>query len=385
MTANRTLQYLDTLIAFPTVSRDSNLALIEYVRHELDALDVDSTVVPSEDGRKANLFATIGPGDEPGIVLSGHTDVVPIEGQNWTSDPFKLTARDGRLYGRGSADMKGFIASCLAMAHLAVKRDLTMPVHFAFSYDEEVGCIGVRRLITMLKDMKPKPRFCIVGEPTLMQVATAHKGKISARVTAHGLEAHSSLAPLGVNAIHMATDLINEIRALQAEVATTGARDGDYDVAYTTIHVGRIAGGDVINIVPNRCSFDFEIRHLPQEDPELLMTRIREKAVKIAEAVRDRHPSALIEFAPLVSYPALETPVDSEAVNFVRSLTGGNSTGKITFGSEGGLYQRELAIAAVICGPGSIAVAHKPDEYVAEDQLRACDDMLARLVDRISN
>jgi acetylornithine deacetylase len=385
MTANRTLQYLDTLIAFPTVSRDSNLALIEYVRHELDALDVDSTVVPSEDGRKANLFATIGPEDEPGIVLSGHTDVVPIEGQNWTSDPFKLTARDGRLYGRGSADMKGFIASCLAMAHLAVKRDLTMPVHFAFSYDEEVGCIGVRRLITMLKDMKPKPRFCIVGEPTLMQVATAHKGKISARVTAHGLEAHSSLAPLGVNAIHMATDLINEIRALQAEVATTGARDGDYDVAYTTIHVGRIAGGDVINIVPNRCSFDFEIRHLPQEDPELLMTRIREKAVKIAEAVRDRHPSALIEFAPLVSYPALDTPVDSEAVNFVRSLTGGNSTGKITFGSEGGLYQRELGIAAVICGPGSIAVAHKPDEYVAEDQLRACDDMLARLVDRISN
>jgi acetylornithine deacetylase len=384
MAANQTLEYLDTLIAFPTVSRDSNLALIEYIRHELDDLDVESTVVPSEDGRKANLFATIGPEDVPGIVLSGHTDVVPVEGQNWTSDPFALTSRDGRLYGRGSADMKGFIASCLAMAHQAVKYDLTMPIHFAFSYDEEVGCIGVRRLIAMLKDMKPRPRFCLVGEPTLMQVATAHKGKTSARVTAHGLEAHSSLEPLGVNAIHMALDLIAEIRAIQADIALNGAKDGDYDVAYTTLHVGKIAGGDVINIVPNRCSFDFEIRYLPEEDPEPLMALIRDKAEAIAEAVRGRHPGAVIEFAPLVSYPALDTPPDSEAVNFVRSLTGANSTGKITFGTEGGLYQRELGIPAVVCGPGSIAVAHKPDEYVGEDQLKACDDMLARLVDRLA-
>jgi acetylornithine deacetylase len=384
MAANQTLQYLDTLIGFPTVSRDSNLALIEYIRHELDALDVESTLVPSEDGRKANLFATIGPEDEAGIVLSGHTDVVPVEGQNWTSDPFKLASRGGKLYGRGSADMKGFIASCLTMAHQAVKCDLKQPIHFAFSYDEEVGCIGVRRLIAMLKDIKPRPRLCLVGEPTLMQVATAHKGKTSARVTAHGLEAHSSLAPLGVNAIHMALDLISEIRSIQAEVAETGAKDGDYDVAYTTLHVGKIAGGDVINIVPNRCSFDFEIRYLPQDDPEPLMTRIRDRAAAIAEGLRERHPAAVFEFEPLVSYPALDTPPDSEAVNFIRSLTGGNSTGKITFGTEGGLYQRELGIPSVICGPGSIAVAHKPDEYVAEDQLKACDDMLARLIERLS-
>lgn len=384
MTASRTRDYLETLIAFPTVSRDSNLALIEYVRHELDALDVDSTVVPSEDGRKANLFATIGPEDEPGIVLSGHTDVVPVEGQAWTSDPFKLTARDSRLYGRGSADMKGFIASCLAMAHGAVKRDLNIPIHLAFSYDEEVGCIGVRRLLAMLKGVKPKPRFCLVGEPTLMQVATAHKGKVSFRVTSHGLEAHSSLAPMGVNAIHMAVDLINEIRAIQDDVAGSGAKDGDYDVAYTTLHVGKIAGGDVINIVPNRASFDFEIRHLPQDDPELLMRRIRDKAGAIVASLAEHHPAAKMEFTPLVSYPALDTPVDSDAVNFVRSLTGGNSTGKITFGTEGGLYQQELGIPAVICGPGSIAVAHKPDEYVAEEQLQACDAMLARLLDRLS-
>jgi acetylornithine deacetylase len=384
MTASRTRDYLETLIAFPTVSRDSNLALIEYVRHELDALEIDSTVVPSEDGRKANLFATIGPEDEPGIVLSGHTDVVPADGQAWTSDPFTLTAREGRLYGRGSADMKGFIASCLAMAHTAVKRDLNIPIHLAFSYDEEVGCIGVRRLLAMLKGVKPKPRLCLVGEPTLMQVATAHKGKVSFRATSHGLEAHSSLAPMGVNAIYMAADLVNEIRTIQAEIAEMGAKDGDYDVAYTTLHVGKIAGGDVINIVPNRASFDFEVRHLPQDDPEIIMRRIREKADAIVGSLAERHPAAKIEFAPLVSYPALDTPVDSDAVNFVRSLTGGNSTGKITFGTEGGLYQQELGIPAVICGPGSIAVAHKPDEYVAEDQLEACDAMLTRLLDRLS-
>jgi acetylornithine deacetylase len=384
MTPSRTRDYLETLIAFPTVSRDSNLALIEYVRHELDALGIDSTVVPSEDGRKANLFATIGPEDEPGIVLSGHTDVVPVEGQAWTSDPFTLTPREGRLYGRGSADMKGFIASCLAMAHGAAKRDLKTPIHLAFSYDEEVGCIGVRRLLAMLKGVKPRPRFCLVGEPTLMQVVTAHKGKISFRVAAHGLEAHSSLAPMGVNAIHMVIDLINEIRAIQADVAENGAADEDYDVPYTTLHVGKITGGEVINIVPNRASFDFEIRHLPQDDPETLMRRIRDSASAIAGALADRHPAAKFELAPLVSYPALDTPVDSEAVNFVRLLTGGNSTGKITFGTEGGLYQQELGIPAVICGPGSIAVAHKPDEYVAEDQLQACDAMLARLVDRLA-
>ncbi|MFL5260118.1 MAG: acetylornithine deacetylase [Hyphomicrobiales bacterium] len=384
MTPSRTRDYLETLIAFPTVSRDSNLALIEYVRHELDALGIDSTVVPSEDGRKANLFATIGPEDEPGIVLSGHTDVVPVEGQAWTSDPFTLTPRDGRLYGRGSADMKGFIASCLSMVHLAVRRDLKAPIHLAFSYDEEVGCIGVRRLLAMLKGVKPRPRFCLVGEPTLMQAVTAHKGKISFRVTAHGLEAHSSLAPMGVNAIHMVIDLINEIRAIQADVAENGAADGDYDVPYTTLHVGKITGGEVINIVPNRASFDFEIRHLPQDDPETLMRRIREQATAIVAAVADRHRGAKIDFAPLVSYPALDTPVDSDAVNFVRSLTGGNSTGKITFGTEAGLFQQELGIPAVVCGPGSIAVAHKPDEYVAEDQLEACDAMLSRLVDRLT-
>jgi acetylornithine deacetylase len=379
-----TIAHLERLAAFPSISRDSNLDLIAFIAETLKKLGIESWLVHSEDGRKANLWATVGPEDRPGIVLSGHTDVVPVDGQAWSSDPFVLTRRDGNLYARGSADMKGFIAACLAMAPAAVQRRLTAPIHFAFSYDEEIGCIGVRRLLDLLKDRPVKPRLCIVGEPTLMQVVTAHKGKLGYRVTAHGLEAHSSLAPIGVNAIYMAADLIAEIRAIQSEIATHGPRDGDYDVAYTTLHVGKIAGGEVMNIVPNHCSFDFEIRYLPQDDESAIAAKIRSAAERVAASFRHVHAGARFEFQPLQSYPALDTPVDSEAVHFVRALTGGNSTGKITFGTEGGLFQQALGIPAVICGPGSIAVAHKPDEYVSAEQLSQCDAMLARLLDRLA-
>lgn len=256
------LTHLEKLIAFPSVSRDSNLDLIAYVKDVLSGLGIASTLVHNEDGRKANLWATIGPADTPGVVLSGHTDVVPVEGQAWTSDPFYLTRRDGNLYGRGSADMKGFIGCCLAMAERAVTAPLKSPIHFAFSYDEEIGCVGVRRLLDLLKDAPIRPRLCIVGEPTLMQAVTAHKGKLGFRVTAHGLEAHSSLAPIGVNAIYMAADLIAAIRTLQKDIAERGVRDGDYEVAYTTLHVGKMQGGEVMNIVPNRCTFDLSLIHI---------------------------------------------------------------------------------------------------------------------------
>ena len=378
------IEILGDLIAFPTVSRDSNLDLISYVRLMLEGLGIESRLVHSADGRKANLWATIGPPDHPGVVLSGHTDVVPVEGQAWTSDPFRMTHRDGNLYGRGSADMKGFIASCLAMAGRAAKADLKVPIHLAFSYDEEIGCVGVRRLLDILKDAPVRPRLCIVGEPTLMQAVTAHKGKLGFRVTAHGLEAHSSLAPIGVNAIYMAADLIGEIRAIQRNIADSGPRDGDYEVAYTTLHVGKMAGGEVMNIVPNRCTFDFEIRYLPADDAQAIVTRITAAAERIAASYRDVFASARFEFAELQSYPALDTPVDSDAVRFVHSLTGGNSTGKITFGTEGGLFQKVLGTPAVVCGPGNIAVAHKPDEHVSEAQMAACDKMLERLVDKLS-
>ncbi len=378
------LDYLRDLIAYPTVSRDGNLDLIAYVEKVLAGLGIASRLVHSADGAKANLWAVIGPGDRPSVVLSGHTDVVPVEGQAWTSDPFQLTARGGNLYGRGSADMKGFIACCLTMAQTAATAQLLTPIGLAFSYDEEIGCVGVRRLLDMLKDLPVRPRLCIVGEPTLMQVVTAHKGKLGFRVTAHGLEAHSSLAPMGVNAIYMAADLIGEIRGLQKTIAETGVRDGDYDVAYTTLHVGKIAGGEVMNIVPNRASFDFEIRYLPQDNAPAIVARIQTLAEQIAATYRSVFPAARFEFVELQNYPALDTPVDSDAVRFVHALTGGNSTGKITFGTEGGLFQLELGIPAVVCGPDSIAVAHKPDEYVSEAQLAACDRMLARLVEKLS-
>ena len=382
---NSTLHYLERLIAFPTVSRDSNLALIAYVEEVFKSLGVAATLIHSEDGRKANLWATMGPADTPGIALSAHTDVVPVEGQNWSSDPFTMTTRNGNLYGRGSADMKGFIAACLSLAHAAARRNLHTPLHFAFSYDEEIGCIGVRRMLDMLKTMPVRPRLCIVGEPTLLQVVTAHKGKLGYRVTAHGLEAHSSLAPIGANAIYMACDLIAEIRGIQEDIARHGLRDGDYEVAYTTLHVGKMAGGEVMNIVPNRATFDFEVRYLPEDDGQALFQRIQTAAAKVAAKFQHVFPQARFEFMTLQSYPALNTPVDSDAVNFVRALTGGNSTGKITFGTEGGLFQQELGVPAVVCGPGNIAVAHKPDEHVSEEQLALCDAMLARLLDRLSN
>ena len=378
------LTHLAKLIAFPSVSRDSNLDLIAYVKDVLSGLGIASTLVHNEDGRKANLWATIGPADTPGVVLSGHTDVVPVEGQAWTSDPFYLTRRDGNLYGRGSADMKGFIGCCLAMAERAVTASLKTPIHFAFSYDEEIGCVGVRRLLDLLKDAPIRPRLCIVGEPTLMQAVTAHKGKLGFRVTAHGLEAHSSLAPIGVNAIYMAADLIAAIRTLQKDIAERGVRDGDYEVAYTTLHVGKMQGGEVMNIVPNRCTFDFEIRYLPEEDEHAIVSRIKSAAETVAGSYRDVFAQARFEFMDLQSYPAMNTPVDSEAVKFVHALTGGNSTGKITFGTEGGLFQKVLGTPAVVCGPGNIAVAHKPDEYVSEAQMAACDRMLARLVENLS-
>ena len=379
------LAHLEKLIAFPSVSRDSNLDLIAYVRDYLAGLGIESTLVHNEDGRKANLWASIGPKDVPGVVLSGHTDVVPVEGQAWTSDPFQMTSRDGNFYGRGTADMKGFIACCLAVAETAVKAPLKTPVNFAFSYDEEIGCVGVRRLLDLLKDAPVKPRLCIVGEPTLMQAVTAHKGKLGFRVTAHGLEAHSSLAPIGVNAIYMACDLISAIRALQKRIAETGVRDGDYEVAYTTLHVGKMQGGEVMNIVPNRCSFDFEIRYLPEDNEHAIVTAIKAAAEHVAASYRDVFPKARFDFMDLQSYPAMNTPVDSEAVKFVHALTGGNSTGKITFGTEGGLFQQVLGTPAVVCGPGNIAVAHKPDEHVSEAQMAQCDRMLARLVEKLSS
>ena len=257
-----TIAKLDRLIGFDTTSRHDNRALIDWIAEILRPLGAEVVIVPDETGGKANLYATIGPRDRAGVLLSGHTDVVPVDGQDWTVPAFRMTEKDGRYFGRGTTDMKGFIAAALTAAEAASRRDLTTPLHLAFSYDEEIGCVGVRSLIEMLRKAPFRPAFCIVGEPTQMAVATGHKGKTAIEVECIGLEGHSALAPFAMNAIYMATDLITAIRAEQQRIAGDGARDGDYDVPYSTLHTGRIAGGGALNIVPNSCRFAWEIRNV---------------------------------------------------------------------------------------------------------------------------
>lgn len=378
------IRFLERLIAFPTVSRDSNLDLITYVSETLREHGIASRLVPSQDGRKANLFATVGPEDRPGIMLSGHTDVVPVDGQDWTLPPFTMTERDGKLYGRGAADMKGFLACALAAAVKASRKQLETPLHLAFSYDEEVGCLGVRSLIEVLQAAPHKPLLCIVGEPTGMQVATGHKGKIAARAVCKGREGHSALAPLALNAIHLGCDFIGALRKEQDRLAREGARDGDYDISYTTVHVGKINAGVALNIVPNLCQIDFEIRNVAADDPEVILRHLRAEAARIAAEASFQAPEAAIDIDIMNSYPGLDTPASSEAVAFVKSLTGANGTIKVAYGTEGGLFSRDLGTPTVVCGPGSMAQGHKPDEYVSIEQMRRCDELLDRLLERLA-
>lgn len=377
------LDLLARLLGHDSVSRNPNRALIDEVAGLLRGAGLDPVILPDASGGKANLFVTVGPTDRGGVMLSGHTDVVPVDGQAWTVPPFALTRRDGRLYGRGAADMKGFVASALSAVLKAAGRELRTPLHLALSYDEEVGCLGVGSVIDLLARAPHRPRLCLVGEPTGMQVATGHKGKVALRATCTGREAHSALAPLGLNAIHLGADLIGHLRGLQDRLAREGPRDADYDVPYTTVHVGRIEGGVALNIVPNRCVVDFEIRHVVEDDLAALVAGLRVQAEALAEAARAKAPEAGILVEEVNAYPGLGTPTDAEAVRFVQSLTGANGTIKVAFGTEGGLFSERLGVPTVICGPGSMAQGHKPDEYVTEEQLARCDRMLEALVDRL--
>jgi acetylornithine deacetylase len=379
----KTIEILDRLIAFDTVSHRSNLDLLDYVQTLLQKTGAEVALIKNDAGTKANLYATIGPKDRAGVLLSGHTDVVPIAGQNWTVPPFALTRKDGRLYGRGTCDMKGFIASALSTALAAPRNTLKTPLHLALSYDEEIGCIGVRSLIEMLKSAPFRPLFCIVGEPTYMAVATGHKGKAALHADCIGKEAHSALAPTGLNAIHLAADFVTELRNIQADIVETGAKDADYDVPYTTIHVGKITGGLVVNIVPNLCTLDFEIRNIAQDNPADILAQMQKSADKITTIAREQAPEADIKISTAFTYPGLNTPTNADVVGFVKSLTGANGTIKVAFGTEGGLFDQELHIPTVICGPGSMAQGHKPDEYVSIEQLEKCDATLGRLLDRL--
>ena len=369
--------------AFDPTSRNSNLELIEFVRDHLRKLGVESRLVPDGSGAKANLYATLGPTDRPGIALSGHTDVVPVDGQDWASDPWAIAERGGRLYGRGTCDMKSFIAIALAFAPEFLRRGLETPIHLVLSHDEEIGCIGVRSLIEVLKGMEIRPKACIVGEPTDMKVMVAHKGKKSVRCNVHGFECHSSLAPTGVNAIEYAAEVIVHLRGMARRIAASGPFDAAYDVPHTTVHTGIVRGGTALNIVPKDCHFDFEFRHIAEDDPEALFDEVRRFAEETLQPqMRKNFADAGFSWRELSRIPGLATREDSEIVELAKALSGSNSTGKVAFATEAGLFH-EIAIPTIICGPGSIDQAHKPDEYVSLDQLAQCEAFMRRLMDRV--
>ncbi len=371
------------LIGFPTVSRDSNLDLIHFVRDRLKALDADIRLTFDDQRRKANLFATLGPRGESGIALSGHTDVVPVDGQAWDSDPFELAERDGRLYGRGTSDMKSFIAVALTLAPEFVERGLATPLHFALSYDEEVGCLGVGRLIADLAQAGIRPKSCIVGEPTMMRPIIAHKGKRSYRCTVHGFACHSAYAPQGVNAVEAAAEAVAYLRQMACRHRDRGPYDRSFDIAHTTVHTGVIRGGTALNIVPHECVFDFEFRHLPGDDPAALLREFRQYLEKNLEPeMRAVHPQAEFEIELLSEIAALDTGMETEIVALAQELSGNAGIGKVSFGSEASQFQR-AAIPAVVCGPGSIEQAHKPNEFVTVDQVVQCEAFMHRLMDRI--
>ena len=380
------MSILADLIGFDTTSRNSNLELIRYVEDYLSQHGVQSTLVHDDSGHKANLYATIGPAELGGVMLSGHTDVVPVDGQRWASDPFVLEPIDDKVFGRGSADMKGFIACVLEWVPEMVAASLTTPIHIALSYAEEVGGIGVRRLLELMEKMPVVPSMAIIGEPTNMEIVVAHKGKRGIRVNVRGASAHSAYPTEGVNAIEVVAQLIAHISEVQQDIEKNGPFDPGYRVPHTTLHVGTVRGGTALNIVPNECSFDFEIRHLPEHEIDPLIDTVQRYARDNLEpTMRLKNPDCGIDFTELFGYPALFTAPDAPVVAFVRALLEcDRAVEQISFGSEAGLFSRRIGIPAVVCGPGSILQAHRPDEYVSIEQLETCRTMLRRLVESLS-
>lgn len=373
-------EVLAKLVSFDTVSAKTNLPLIKWIEEYLTDLGVSSFTLPDETGEKASLFATIG-GDGPdGYVLSGHTDVVPVAGQDWTTDPFTLRERDGLLYGRGSCDMKGFVACSLAKVPDMLKAPLKKPFHLMFSYDEEVGCIGVQPILHKLAGDDFKAEACFVGEPTEMQVVVAHKSKSSYRAVFTGLSCHSSLAPHGVNAVHYGARLVTKLEEMARKLAA-GPSDALYDLPFSTAHTGVIKGGTALNIVPEHCEVIFEFRMLPSESTKACMDEVERYAFEeLLPEMRKVYPEANIEFIPFSEIPGLDTDVEADVTVLAKKLAGRNDHAKVAYGTEAGLIQNILDIPTVVCGPGNIEQAHKPDEFIKKSELDKCDAFLDRLI-----
>ena len=376
---------LDHLIAFDSTSHRSNLPLMHWVRDVLAGAGIAADLIPDATGQKANLLAVIGPRDVPGVVVSGHVDVVPVEGQLWTRPAFRLTEEGGRLYGRGTTDMKGFVACAIEAALAAARRPLAAPLILALSHDEEVGCRGVGSMIDRIEASLPAQRFCLVGEPSSQRIAVGHKGKLALRTTCTGRAMHSSCAPLALNAIHLGAAFLAAVQAEQARALSTGPFDADYEVPCSTLHVGRINGGVQVNIVAETCVLDWEVRSLAGDAPDARLARIEAAAAAIIAPFATSFPEAAIRTEPLWSYPGLDTAPDDPVVGFVRSLTDDNlPVTKVAFGTEGGMFALRLGLPTAICGPGSMAQGHTPDEWVAIEELERCRRTLAALVERLA-
>lgn len=381
MPTQLSLDTISKLISFDTTSRNSNLPLIDFVEDTLNGHGIPSKRLPDETGTKANLIATIGPADVPGYVLSGHTDTVPVDGQEWSSDPFEAEERDGRIFGRGTADMKSFVAIVLAKVRDMTAAPLTRPLHLAFSYDEEVGCLGARDIVADMAGWAVRPAACFVGEPTDMHVVIGHKGKRATRVEVTGRSAHSSLAPLAVNAVEYAGRLLAKIHEIGTRLRNDDAQDPLYDVPFTTAHVGPIQGGTALNIVPDHCVFEYEFRTIAQHDVDALYEEVRTFAEDVlVPEMQARAGEAQIAFSPKSQTPGLDTDAEAPVTTLAKALSGTNSHAKVAYGSEGGLFSQTAGIPTVLCGPGSITQAHKADEYIDLAQIDKCEAFLDKLI-----
>ena len=374
-------EMLAKLVAFDTVSSKSNLELITFVADYLDRHGVASTLVHNDQKTKADLFATIGPREPNGVALSGHSDVVPVGGQEWTSEPFTLVQRDGRMFGRGTSDMKGFIAAVLSAVPVFTEAKPRRPIHIVLSYDEEVGCLGIRPLLAKLGRELPKPAIAIIGEPTEMKTVTVHKGIYGFETTVHGVAAHSSAPGHGVNAIAYGADIVAHLGATAGKWRRDGLLDDRFDPPFTSLNIGLIDGGNALNIIPAHCTIRWEIRPIPAADPDRLRDEIEHHiSASILPRLRAENPDTRITTRPLAAVPGLDTPEDAPAVRLASRLTGANRNYAVSYAAEAGLFQQK-DISAVICGPGNIAQAHQPDEWLSEEQLALCAAFLQRLAE----
>jgi len=378
-------EIMERLVAFPTVSSESNLALMDWVENYLDGFGVSATRVYNDEGTKANLYANVGPEVEGGVILSGHTDVVPVEGQAWSSDPFTVTERDGRLYGRGTCDMKGFDALALAAVPLALERGVRRPLQLALSYDEEIGCVGAPPMIDAMRAHLPVAACAVIGEPSMMKTVEGHKGGTGFAVHVRGFEVHSSLMHTGVSAVMEAAKLVEWANAENARLAVTppSALAARFDPPWTSLHVGRIEGGTAHNITALDCRFVITFRVVPGEDADDWTRRFEERVAELEADMRKVRPEASITLERYFDMPGLQPEEDGAAEELVRRLTGDNGSHVVSYGTEAGHFQAR-GYSSIVCGPGDIAQAHQPDEYLAVSQLHAGETFMCKLIDQLA-